>query len=117
MKTDPSRVPEYLRHILEAISRILEYTDGMNEGDFSSNLLVQDAVIRNIEILGEASRNIEIHDPTFVQNHPQIPLHDTYLMRNRLTHGYFSVDLGIVWNTIQNDLPALREQINLIVKN
>jgi len=91
MKPDLSRATDYLRHMLGAIR---EYTGGMSEAEFSSSRLVQDAVIRNIKILGEASRNIELHDPGFAQSHPEIPLRDIYLMRNRVMHGYFSVDLS-----------------------
>ena len=94
MKTDPARVVQYLGHMLEAISRINQYTDATSEAEFSTNALLQDAVIRNFGILGEATRNIETHDPTFGSRYPQIPLREIYTMRNRLTHGYFSVDLG-----------------------
>ncbi|HTD56056.1 MAG TPA: DUF86 domain-containing protein [Silvibacterium sp.] len=111
MKADRGRVPEYLRHILEAISRIEQYTSDFNEVSFSENRMVQDAVIRNLEILGEASRNIWISDPDFETHYAQIPLREIYNMRNQVSHGYFSVDLDIVWTAIQNDLPKLREQI------
>jgi uncharacterized protein with HEPN domain len=57
---------------------------------------LQDAVIRNIEIMGEAAGNIEIADPGFPTNHPDLPLRDVYLMRNRLAHGYFEVDIALV---------------------
>jgi uncharacterized protein with HEPN domain len=117
MNADPSRVAEFLRHILEAISRIDEYTAAINQMEFSKNRLLQDAVIRNFEILGEASRNIETHDPGFAARYPQIPLREIYSMRDRLSHGYFSVNPDIVWNTIQNELPALRKQVELALKD
>ena len=111
MSPDSSRVADYLRHILEAIDRILKYTGGMSKEDFCSSQLVQDAVIRNIEILGEASRNIELHGQEIAAVRDELPLRDIYLMRNRLAHGYFSVDLSIVWNTVQTDIPALQSQV------
>ncbi len=111
MNPAPSRTPEFLRHILEAVARVASYTAGMKQAEFSANVLVQDAVIRNIEIIGEAARNIETLDPAFATRHPQIPLRDAYLMRNRLAHGYFSVDLALVWNAVKSDIPDLGSQI------
>ena len=81
----------------------------MDKKTFLENELVQDAVIRNIEIMGEASKNIERHHLVFAKKYSVIPWQDIYLMRNRVSHGYFSVDLDIVWNTIQNDLPELKK--------
>lgn len=111
MRTDAPRVSDYLGHILQAIRRINRYTEDMTEVAFLGDELVQDAVIRNIEIIGEAARNIERHHRDFAMQHPDVPWEDVYLMRNRVTHGYFSVDLEIVWKTIQNDLPVLEQQI------
>jgi uncharacterized protein with HEPN domain len=105
-----SRVLDYLQHMLEAITRIHRYTSGMTETDFLANELVQDGVIRNLEVIGEAARNIGTHDPAFAANHPELPLKDIYLMRNRLTHGYFSIDMVIVWTTVQRDLLDLETQ-------
>lgn len=78
---------------------------------FLQNELAQDAVIRNVEIIGEASRNIEQRHPEFAGAHPELPLAYAYQMWNAVAHGYFKVDLEIVWKTIQNDLPRLHEQI------
>ena len=77
---------------------------------------MQDAVIRNIEIMGEAARNVEIADPGFAAAHPDLPLRDIYLMRNRLAHGYFEVDIALVWNAVHSDMPALRKQLMAIVE-
>ncbi|HLJ79769.1 MAG TPA: DUF86 domain-containing protein [Acidobacteriaceae bacterium] len=115
MKPDPTRTPEFLSHILEAISRIQAYTRGMSSADFNRDVLVQDAVIRNIEIMGEAARNILTFDPSFAAAHPEIPLRDVYLMRNRVAHGYFSVDVAIVWNAISSEISGLRERINRVL--
>jgi uncharacterized protein with HEPN domain len=75
------------------------------------NTLVQDAVIRNLEILGEASHNIETRYPAFAAAPPELPLVAAYQMRNAVAHGYFKVDWGIVWNTVHGDLPNLRQQV------
>jgi uncharacterized protein with HEPN domain len=73
--------------------------------------LVQDAVIRNFEIIGEASNNIEKHYPDFAVAHPELPLSFAYQMRNAVAHGYFKVDFEIVWRTIHRDLPDLHKQV------
>lgn len=78
---------------------------------FLNSKLVQDAVIRNLEVIGEASRNIERVHPEFAAAHPEIPLALANDMRNALAHGYFKVDLEIVWKTIQSSLPDLHAQI------
>lgn len=64
--------------------------------------------MRNFEILGEASHNIETHHAGFAAQHPELPLAFAYQMRNAIAHGYFKVDFAIVWRTIQQDLPHLR---------
>lgn len=105
------RLPDYLGHILQAIDRIQRYTSGMSEADFARSEVIQDAVIRNFEVIGEASRNIARDCPDFAAAHPELPLSFAYEMRNSLAHGYFTVDLGIVWKTIGSDLPALQHQV------
>ncbi len=112
-----NRAPDYLQHILEAIQRINEYTDDMDEPAFLENKLVQDAVIRNIEIIGEACRNIDRQYPEFSETYHDFPLRVAYEMRNALAHGYFKIDLEIVWATIQNDLPELEEQVRSILQD
>lgn len=111
MSRDLQRLPAYLAHILEAIERIDRYTEDMVEQAFLDNQLVQDAVIRNFEIIGEASNNIEKHYPEFAAAHPELPLAFAYQMRNAVAHGYFKVDFEIVWKTIRNDLSVLYGQV------
>lgn len=111
MTRDLQRLDDYLAHILEAIDRIEEYVSDMDEMTFLENRLVQDAVIRNVEIIGEASNNIEKHFPAFVGKHPELPLSSAYQMRNAVAHGYFKVDFEIIWKTIHNELPTLRAQV------
>ena len=101
------RVPDYLGHILEAIERIEEYVSDMDEMDFLASKLVQDAVVRNIEIIGEASNNIQRVAPAFAAQHDHIPWQVMYAMRNRVSHGYDKVDFEMVWKTIGNDFPDL----------
>lgn len=111
MTRDQQRFANYLAHITEAIERIDRYTGDIDEVAFLNNQLVQDAVIRNFEIIGEASNNIEKHYPDFAASHPELPLSYAYQMRNAVAHGYFKVDFEIVWKTIHRDLPGLHSQI------
>ena len=109
-KTDTLRLQDYLAHIVEAIDRIDRYVDDMVELSFLSDEKTQDAVVRNFEILGEASNNIEKHHPAFAQANADVPWALMYTMRNRVAHGYFKVDYELVWKTIHADLPELRAQ-------
>ena len=111
MTRDQQRLVDYLAHITEAIKRIDRYTADMDEVTFLNNELVQDAVIRNLEIIGEASNNIEKHYPDFATSHPELPLSFAYQMRNAIAHGYFRVDFEIVWKTVHRDLPGLHSLI------
>jgi uncharacterized protein with HEPN domain len=111
MTRDPQRLSDYLAHILEAIERIEEYVSDMDEMTFLASTLVPDAVIRNFEIIGEASNNIEKRFPEFVASHPELPLSSAYQMRNALAHGYFKVDFEIIWKTIHRELPRMHAQI------
>ncbi len=114
MKKDQLRIPDYLGHILQAIQRIHAYAEDMDEVSFLKNEMAQDAVIRNIEIIGEAACNIGKHYPEFAGQYPDIPWEDVYLMRNRISHGYFSIDLEVVWKTVQHDIPQLALQIQAL---
>ncbi|SEA91144.1 DUF86 domain-containing protein [Variovorax sp. YR216] len=109
--TKALRVPDYLDHILRALERINRYTANMDEAAFLNSELVQDAVIRNIEIIGEASNNILRVAPAFAAQHHDVPWQVMYTMRNRVSHGYDKVDLEIVWKTTQRDLPELHAQV------
>ncbi len=116
-KADELRIKDYLSHLLEAIERINRYVENISEDQFYRDEKTQDAVIRNFEIIGEASHNIERYHIDFAAEHPELPWGIAYEMRNTLTHGYFTVDMEVVWKTIQNDLPALLGQIrNLLNK-
>lgn len=112
MSKDKLRTRDYLGHILQAIERIERYTVAIDQDAFMLDQLIQDGVIRNIEILGEAANNVKKTDPDFAEKHSEIPWVAIYAMRNRISHAYFQVDLGVVWNTIQNDLPTIKQQVH-----
>lgn len=109
-----SRILDYLDHILSAIDRIGRYTADMDQAGFLSSELVQDAVIRNIEIIGEASNSLQRVAPEYAAQHDHIPWPVMYAMRNRVAHGYDKVDMDMVWRTIQSDLPDLHARISAL---
>ena len=112
---DSGRVSEYLSHIVQAIGRINRYIEAKDEAAFLQDEMLQDAVIRNIEIIGEAARNVERAAPEYAALHAEVPWPVVYAMRNRVSHGYFEVDVGIIWRTIQGDLPLLAYQVRAML--
>ena len=111
-RADPLRIADYLQHILEAIAHIQDYTAGMDLTAFASDRKTRDAVIRNLEVIGQACNNVSKKHPEFAAEHASVPWGFAYEMRNALAHGYFTVDHNIVWQTIQQDLPKLKKQIS-----
>ncbi len=101
----------YIEHILDCIRKIKEFTNGLSLKDFSVNELVQDAVIRNIEIIGEASKKISSDTK---QIYYEIPWKEIAGMRDKLIHDYLGVDVEVLWRTITEDIPTLEEQIKEI---
>lgn len=102
---------DFLQHILEAADRVLRYTKDMGRKEFSADTMVQDAVIRNVEIIGEAASNLLEVAPDIGARHPSIPFVQIRGMRNRVAHGYFAVSLSMIWDSAQVDIPELRQQI------
>lgn len=102
----------YLLHILDAIGLIEEYTRGMSENEFLSNSMAHDAVIRQIEIIGEAARNIS---DEFQEKHSNLPWGKMTGIRNKIIHEYFNINYAIVWDTVKDDLPFLKKSIKKIL--
>ncbi len=98
----------FIQHIIESINWIEKDINGLTEEDFMDNVLVQDAVIRRLEIVGEAVKNLP---EEYKQNHPQIAWSKAMGMRNILIHEYFGVDIQVVWSTITTVLPEFKKQI------
>lgn len=103
----------FLRHILDAVNWIEEYTHGMGYEGFKEAHLVQDGVIRQLEIIGEATRNLS---KEFRDNHTDIPWKDMAGMRDKLIHQYFGVDIAAVWDTVTVDIPGLKGRVTKILE-
>lgn len=102
----------YLRHILDAINQIEEYVAGLDREAFLTSRLVQDGVIRQFEIVGEATKNLSWK---IRERYPDVPWKDMAGMRDKLIHQYFGVDIAAVWETVAQDLPSLKNEIARIL--
>jgi uncharacterized protein with HEPN domain len=95
-----------LNDIIESIDRAGEYIEGMTFEVFSSDQKSIDAVVRNLEIIGEAANRLP---GEFKEKHPEVEWHKVIGLRNRIVHDYFGIDVKIVWEIMHSDLPVLRQ--------
>jgi len=102
----------YLKHILDAISDIEKFTEGVTKEEFYGNKEKQYAVLRALEIIGEATKNLS---EELKAKHRQVPWREITGMRDKLIHEYFGVNLELVWETIKSDLPKLKEKVSRIL--
>jgi uncharacterized protein with HEPN domain len=109
MKKDDS---VYLHHIIDAFMQIEYYIDGISHEEFLSNKLLQDGVIRQLEVMGEAARNLS---DDLRNEYPQVPWRQMIGLRNRMIHAYFNVNLQIIWEIVQGDLPDLKWETESIL--
>lgn len=104
---------DYLNDIIEAIHLIEEFTKNINFTEFLKDRKTQFAVIRALEIIGEAAKNIP---DEFKSHHEEVPWSEMARMRDKLIHAYFGVDLRVVWKTIKEDIPLLKTLIKKLIK-
>ena len=103
-----------LEHILESIANVIEFTENVTYEDFINNKMLRFAVVKNLEIIGEASYKIT---KNFIGNHPEIEWTVIIDLRHVLVHGYYQIKLETIWEIVQNDLLPLREQIQTLYNN
>jgi len=101
------RLADYLVHIRDAAQDALTFVEGLDKTDFLDDKRTQQAVVMSLIILGEASTKIMDRYPAFAQAHAQVPWRSMRNMRNRIAHGYFDINLDVVWDTVRLALPDL----------
>ena len=98
-------------------SDALTSVDGMSRAGFTADLRAQRAVVMSPMILGDAATRVVADDPALAEDHPDIPRNAIRGMRNRIAHGYFDIDLAVVWNTVATDLPSLLDHVRAASKS
>lgn len=107
---DP-RLQDYLDHMQQAAIEACDFVEGMAKEDFLVDRRTQQAVIMSLIIVGEAATKLMDRYPDFISTHHQIPWRNMRGMRNRIAHGYFDINLEVIWDTVQTALPQLRQQL------
>jgi len=102
---------DYISHMIEAIELARGYVEGMDKATFLADRRTQQAVIMNILIIGEAATKLADRYPEFTLTHSQIAWNSMRGMRNRPAHGYFDINMDVVWETLERDLPGLHESL------
>jgi len=109
-----NRLSDYLDHMLQAAQQACGYVEGIDKNDFFADKRTQQAVILNIVIIGEAATKLLQSHGDFLDRHPSLPWRSMKGMRNRVAHGYFDIDLDMVWETVQTALPQLLARLPAI---
>jgi uncharacterized protein with HEPN domain len=101
----------YTDHIIKCIKKIRKFVKSIDKKEFAKNELIQDAIIRNFEVIGEASKKIS---PDLKKFYYDIPWKEISGMRDKLIHDYLGVDIEVIWKTIEHDLPILQKELKKI---
>lgn len=104
----------YLEDMMLAMDRIAEYIEGYSFIKFKQDYKTVDAVIRNFEVIGEASKNLP---KEFKDSYTEIPWSEMFLLRNKVSHEYFGIDYEIIWDIASNYLPQNRKELAIIINN
>ena len=106
---------DYIEHMVDAAVQAMAYVDGLSEQEFSRDAKTQDAVVLKLIVIGEAATQVMNESPEFTGLHPDIPWRQLRGMRNRMAHGYFEIDVAIVWETVAASLPELEAKLRRIL--
>jgi uncharacterized protein with HEPN domain len=112
--TDADRLSDYVEQMTQGARDALTFTEDMEFDEFLADLRTQRAVVMCLMIVGEAASRILSEHSDFAQRHPGIPWRGVRGMRNRIAHGYFDIDLAVVWRTVQAELPLLVERLSAV---
>jgi uncharacterized protein with HEPN domain len=105
------RLCDYLEHVQQAATDACSFVEGLSKNDFLADKRSQQAVVMSLIIIGEAATKVMDRHPEFTQAHAAVPWRSMRGMRNRIAHGYFEINLDVVWDTVQIALPALLKQL------
>ncbi|HXY57838.1 MAG TPA: HepT-like ribonuclease domain-containing protein [Methylocystis sp.] len=105
-----------LDQLVKASQLAMSFIEGLSESDFMEDLRTQQAVAMNLLIIGEAAARLARDHADFLERHPELLWRSMMGMRNRIAHGYFDLDLRVIWRTAQSDLPDLLTRLNEIYK-
>lgn len=108
------RLPDYLDHMQQAATDACSFVEGLSREDFLEDKRTQQAVIMSLVIIGEAATKVMDGFPGFSETHPDVPWRSMRGMRKRIAHGYFEINLDVVWDTVQTALPALLDSLSLV---
>lgn len=106
-----NRLPDYLEHIEQAASDACSFVEGLDKKDFLADKRTQQAVIMSLVIIGEAATKVMDGYAEFTRAHANVPWRSMRNMRNRMAHGYFDINLDVVWDTVEEWLPVLLQQL------
>ena len=109
-----NRLADYLDHMRQAIADAQSFTEGMAQADFEQDRRTQRAVVMSLIVLGEAATKVMDQHSAFAAEHNHIPWRNMRGMRNRIAHGYFEINLEVVWDTVQTALPTLKTQLDAL---
>lgn len=106
-----NRLSDYLDHMQQAAADACSFVEGLTKDNFLADKRTHQAVIMNLVIIGEAATKVMDDYSGFTQAHPNVPWRNIRGMRNRIAHGYFDINLDVVWDTVQTALPELLKQL------
>lgn len=109
-----SRLQDYLEHMRQAASDACAFVQGLDKQQFLNDKRTQQAIVMSLIIIGEAATKLMDGHPEFTLGHPQVPWRSMRGMRNRIAHGYFDINLEVVWETVQTALPQLQTQLTAL---